>query len=464
MKTSKYDIILNYFGTFISMFSNFLILPFMISDMRSDTLGLWYVFMSIGGIVVLFDFGFNPTVARNIAYCWSGAKEIQKKGVSNNVDTSVDYRLFCSIWKTCKIIYLIVALAGLFCLMTAGSAYIYSISVHIINWKIVGAWIIYCLGIFMNLYFGYYATMLRGVGAIAQLNLSIIISRLVQLLISVIMLKMGFDILAVALGYFWYGFIYREMARRFLLKYQKIGEKIKLYFKEIEIIELKNNFKAMWYNAWRDGFVSVSTYICNQALTLILSFYYSLEQTGGYSLIVQIVTAIVTIGAALYTSYQPCMQSLYVKNCKYELKKIMSKVMVVYWGMVLCGMIILIIFGKYVITKIKPELNISVCMIVLIGIYQILLKRQTLYTSFISNMNKVTYMKAYIGFGVLSIGIAWIVAESKYNNIYLLIIVQIFVQAIFNNWYWSRYVKKYLNTNSVEMAHLGIKEVGKILL
>lgn len=460
-KIAKYDVLLNYIGTFVSMFSNFLILPFMLLYMRSDTMGLWYVYLSLGGIVTLFDFGFNPTIARNIAYCWSGARQIQKQGISNCVNEEVDYRLFASIWKTCRWIYFLIASLAFALLIVFGSLYINNIAREIISLRLYLSWMLYCVGIFLNLYYGYYATMLRGVAAISYLNIAIIVSRVFQLLMSAIMLYLGFDILAVAIGYFMYGILYRIMAKQFLLNYQGIGERVKCYFHEILTTEIISTFKIMWYNAWRDGIVSVSTYICNQALTLILSFYFSLEETGGYSLIVQIVTALVTVAATLYTAYQPNLQAFSLRGEKDKLKKIMSMVMVVYWGIVLGGMGVLVLAGKSVLGIFKPELNISTFMICLVGIYQILLKRQAVFASYISNMNQVIYMKAFILSGSLSIGVAWFVAANICQNIYVLIGIQVISQAVYNNWHWSSYVKKSLDIKSIEMLSIGIKELGK---
>ena len=61
IKAKKKDIVWNYIGIFFSMGANFLILPFMLWFLDADSIGLWYVYLSIGGIAALFDFGFNPT-------------------------------------------------------------------------------------------------------------------------------------------------------------------------------------------------------------------------------------------------------------------------------------------------------------------------------------------------------------------------------------------------------------------
>ena len=53
------DIIWSYIGTILSIFSNIIMLPFILHFLSGDEYGLWSIFQSIGGITVLFDFGFS---------------------------------------------------------------------------------------------------------------------------------------------------------------------------------------------------------------------------------------------------------------------------------------------------------------------------------------------------------------------------------------------------------------------
>ena len=80
--TTKRDVIWNYIGTFISLGSSFLLLPFLVKGLSGADLGIWYVFTALGSFVMLFEFGFNPTFARNIAYCWSGAQKLKSEGIT----------------------------------------------------------------------------------------------------------------------------------------------------------------------------------------------------------------------------------------------------------------------------------------------------------------------------------------------------------------------------------------------
>lgn len=79
IRTSEKDIVWNYIGTALNLGFSFLLLPFMMRYLDDDSLGLWYVFVSIGSIVTILDFGFGPTISRNVAYVWSGARKLKAK-------------------------------------------------------------------------------------------------------------------------------------------------------------------------------------------------------------------------------------------------------------------------------------------------------------------------------------------------------------------------------------------------
>ena len=113
VQIDKSDIIWSYLGVIVSFTSSVISFPIIIYFLDGDLLGLWYVFASIGSISLLFDFGFTLTFARNITYCWSGAKELKKEGTDNEVYKEPDYYLMRDILFTCKRVYLVISLVAL---------------------------------------------------------------------------------------------------------------------------------------------------------------------------------------------------------------------------------------------------------------------------------------------------------------------------------------------------------------
>jgi O-antigen/teichoic acid export membrane protein len=430
----------------------------------SEILGLWYVFLSIGGIVVLFDFGFNPTFARNIAYSWNGTEKLIKTNaeISNNSEPNIV--LLKKVIKTCKYIYLSVSISALIILLSFGTMYVMNVSESLNSNIVIYSWTTYSLAVFLNLYYGYYATFLRGVGAVSELNKVSIISRLGQIIISVGLLMLGFDLLGVALGYLAYGLFLRVLSKYAFFKYRGIGlliSKDSTIVHKSEVIEM---FSVMWHNAWRDGLVSVSNYLANQASVIIASMFFSLSVTGIYSISIQLVTAIATISGSLYNAFQPSLQAAYVKNNIRESKRLMSIAMTVYTLLFLSGVFLLIFIGIPILAKVKSDINFNIPILIGISFYTFLLKNHSFYASYISNTNRVPYTKAFVLSSLGSVLLAVIVLEFSSLGIWGLIISQIVTQMVYNNWKWPSVVMSELNTNIFEMVRIGLIGVRSSLL
>ncbi len=226
IETSRKDIIWNYIGVFVSFGYGIVMLPFSVYFLDGDSLGLWYVFQSIGAIAVLLDFGFSPTFGRNINYCWSGTSRLEKEGASFAGEGEPDFSLMKKVLKTCKLIYGIISVVALVFLVSAGSGYVLYVT-EFKNIKIyLTAWIIYAIAVFMNIYFGYYSSFLRGVGAIAENNKAVVIGRVIQIVLTVVLLSCGFGIIGCSVAYLFNGLIFRSIAKYKFYKYKNIGEKI----------------------------------------------------------------------------------------------------------------------------------------------------------------------------------------------------------------------------------------------
>ncbi|GAA0182417.1 O-unit flippase-like protein [Clostridium sediminicola] len=462
MKVRKNDVIWNYIGTFMSLGSNFLLLPFMMHYLNGEALGLWYVFLSIGGIVNLFDFGFNPTLARNVAYSWSGAVALSKTDAIFVANCEPNIGLLKKVILTCKRIYLIISVLALTILLTIGTVYILHLSNNMIGYTHIAAWIIYSFAVFLNIYYGYYTTFLRGVGAISKINIATVLSRTFQIILSIVLLHLGFGLVAVSLAYLGYGLLFRLISKNAFYKYENIGERIKNDRTIIVSDDIKETFFLVWHNAWRDGMVSLSRYLSNQASVIICSMYLSLTETGIYSISIQLITAIATISGALYTTFQPSLQSAYINNNIEKLKKLMSIAMTVYCTLFWIGVVALIFIGIPILEVIKPDVVFSIPILLVISLYQFLLKHHSYYASYISNTNNVPYMKSFILSSFIGIIISILLIRLTNMGVWGLIFAQIIVQGVYNNWMWPYKVMKSLNTDPVDMFKLSLQEIKRL--
>lgn len=429
------DIVWSYLGALLSMAANIVMIPFLVYYLDENLLGLWYVFCSIGAMTALFDFGFATTFARNITYCFSGAKKLCKENIDESGLSDIDWQLMKNILYACQKIYFFISSIVIILLMTCGTMYIQYISTDVNGYNHYFAWVIYVFAIFLNLYYGYYAAFLRGVGAIVDVNKNIVYSRILQLLATVVLLYYGYGLISACIGYLVYGFTFRYLGRIKFYRYQGIGKK--LYKYKIENKKASELIHIVWHNAWKDGVVSFSNYFSDQASVIICSLYLSLADTGMYSLTIQIATSIGLVATILYAAEQPELQSAYISNDRKRIIDIMSTIIVTFIFLFVTLLILVIFVGIPVLNIIKPDINISIRLLLFLSLYQFILKFRNCYTSYFSCTNRIPYYRSFIISSILTIILG--VALTGYFNygVYGLVIAQLFSQIIFNMWYWQ---------------------------
>ncbi len=463
MKITKKDISWNYIGTITSLMVNILLLPVLLIFLDSEYLGLWYIFLSLGGIVNLFDFGFNPTFARNIAYSWSGADQLSKVGVDASNSNTPNIPLLKKVITTSKTMYIIISFIALCFLLSVGTIYIEYVSKNLDSHVYLTAWLIFSLAVFLNLLYGYYSSFLRGVGAIREINKATVISKSMQFFLSIVFLFLGFGIIGLAGAYLLFGLLFRLLSKKYFYEYDSIGDKIKNDNSIVHKNDVKSTFKLVWFNAWKDGLVSISTYMSNQASVLIISAFFSLSFTGIYSITIQVISSIVVISSSMYVSFQPFLQKNYVNRDYLKMKSVMSSVMIIYTMIFWIGIAGFILVGIPLFKFIQPNVTFDIKLLFVISIYLFLYNNHSLFASFMSNTNDLRYMKAFLLFSIISIIVSIFIVGVFRGSIYHLIYAQIFVQLLYNNWKWPRFVFKMLNSNFFDFYKCGIVNVTKYL-
>ena len=99
-----------------------LLLPLLLRLLSKHDLGMYFVFLSLNGIIVVLDLGFSPTLGRFVGYAMGGAKRLVAFGmVEEEVHGSPNYPLLWELLVTGRVFYRFVALAAALLLTTAGS-------------------------------------------------------------------------------------------------------------------------------------------------------------------------------------------------------------------------------------------------------------------------------------------------------------------------------------------------------
>lgn len=431
----KGDIIWSYIGSFFKVAANLILLPVVLRLLTDDELGIWYVFGSVSQIVVLLDFGFAATVARNIAYAWCGVDSLKKDTIAEiqeNQETNFEY--FKLVLQTCKVIYTVIAGSALLFLLTAGLFYINSLDPSSIV-----AWIIYSLGVALNMRYCYYTSFLLGVGAVAENNKAAIITKLVQIVVSIVLLYAGYGVLGVSIAYLLSGIALRLSSKLYFDNY----ENIKVHLSEIKTktswTEVKNTFKIIWHNASKDGLVTLANYLNTQANTLICSSVLGLATTGSYGLSVQLSAIAASIAGIPFSSTLPKLQEKAVKRDNQGGQKLFSGTMILFIVsfIIITGLVILLL---PVIKWLKPTLTVDIWL--LLAVFFLALVNQVYHycASLISTFNTLPYTKAFIISSVVAVLFSFFLTKYTGIGIWGLVLAPLLVAFSYNVWKWPLYV------------------------
>lgn len=458
------DVIWSYLASIVTLFGSVVTMFMVLFFLDENSISLWYIFSSIGAMTILFDFGFSVTFARNVTYCWSGARELLSESVEHVQDGSgPNYVLLKKVLSTCKIIYLLLSSIVLFGCLTAGFAYIAWVSrgmdgsIHLISWAV------YSVAIFLNLYYGYFSSFLRGIGAVDAVNRNTVIAKLTQIALMLIALLIGMGLLGACLAYLSYGLIFRVLCKRDFYGFENMRARLDEAGSQVSLEERMSLIAVVWHNAWREGLISLSGYICSQAGTLVASAFLSLSDTGVYSLCLQIATMVATISGTLYVATEPSLQESEALHDKERTIKLMGLVVTstLVISVVLTGAVVLI--APPFIRFVKPDYEVSASLLLALCVYQSVLKVRDCYATYFSCSNRVPYVWSYCITSVAGVALSVLVLSRTGGNVYGFVLAQAVPQMVWNIWIWPYRAHREMGITITQLVRVGASDLnGKI--
>lgn len=458
----KKDVIWNYLSIFFNLGSSVIFLPVMIHYESPDIVGLWYVIVSIGAIVQLFDMGFNPTISHSVTYAWSGASDLKKDGVVFTEDNNgPNFPLLCGVLKACRYLYLRISLAAAAVMLVLGTLYIYHIASSYLSIEIYAAWFIYILAVFTNLYIGYYTVFLSGIGDVFRKNRANIISKALFVGLGIIGMVMGYGLLCLCISYLISGFALRLLCKKYLISYHAFH---KLLEKGQEgKYTVKYVIGTMWHNAWRDGLVTITAYLTGQATVLISGAYLTLYETGIYSVSMQIINVLLGVAGGMFTAYIPALQFCYVTKNVEKARELYQRAIGCFYFISIFGVIGFLLIGVPIIQLIRHDFVIDRFDFALLAFSMLLMNRHRWAACLISTWNTLPYTFAFILFGVLSVLGTYIGLAFFHLGIIGLIGIPLIIESLYNNWKWVVVVNRFYHISEFETVKFGYSEVKRLI-
>lgn len=431
---------ISYFSQFLQYGISLLILPFVLRFLEAEDLGMWYIFLSISSLVSLLDFGFAPSIQRNMAYVASGAKSLLPNGINHVKENKIDRRLLTSIIKTSCNIYKKISIAIFLLSIIFGTIYLFICMGDNYSYKTIFIWILYSISLSIYFYFNYILSFIKGLGLIIEYNKNIIISKTIYIISLSVLVYFGFGLLSLVIAYFINSLI------MIVLGFKDIKKIIPDYSDLIKKKDFDNLFEILWVNAKNSGIVSIGVFLLSQSGVFLSGLFLSISEVAQLGLLLQLFGILVVVSRVYLTTCMPQMSSLWIKGDIKELKHIFLRCQLSGYLIFIIGFFIILFLGNSILENIihSNVLLPSYVIIVLYGFFYLMEITHGNCCSFISTSNRIPFTKASIISGIISIVMTILLSAMDFGMISFPLAL-LCGSLPYNSWKWPLYAYNLIN-------------------
>ena len=439
----KRDIAWSYAATIFTVGAGVLLLPFILSKMSAETVGIWNIFQTITALVALLDFGFRPSFARNISYIFSGVKQLQVNGVASiDGNEQVDYSLLKGTLRAMQQFYRWIAIIVFVLLATLGTVYFYYILQKYSgnHQDAMIAWILLIAINCYNLYTLYYDALLLGKGYVKRSQQISIVAQIIYLGVAIGLIYAGCGLTAIVGAQ-----LIATVIRRVLSYRTFFTDTLKQRLNNVESQDIKPILQAIYPNAVKVGLTYLGGFLINKSAVLMGSAFLTLEQVACYGITLQVMDVLTRCGSVVYQSFTPKLAQCRAEKNLVQLKRyyiysiLSNLVMYVVGGIVWCiaGNWALGLIGSE--TQFLPTLLLSVMLVV-----SFLEHNHAISAGFIMADNKIPFFIPSLVSGAATVVLLWLFLSPLQIGLWGMVLAPGIAQLAYQNWKWPSVIIKEL--------------------
>ena len=439
----KKDIAWSYAGTAFMIGAGIILLPFILHKMSQETVGIWSIFMTINYLVLLLDFGFRPTFARNISYIFSGVKTLQKEGVAHaDAEASVDYDLLKGSLIAMRRFYRWMALGVLALLGTVGTGYFYFIMQKYSGDRqdAMIAWIL-LIGInCYNLYTFYYDALLTGKGYIKRGQQINIFGQAIYIALAIGLIYAGLGLTAIVASQ-----LVAIVVRRVLSYRVFFTQELQAHLSTAQAKEPKEILSAITPNAVKVGMTQLGGFLVNKASMLLAPVFVSLEMVACFGITVQVMDILARCGSVFYQSYLPKLAQCRAEQDTTGLKRYYLLCTGSLIAIYVVGGLLWVLLGNWALDLIGSQTyfvpTAMLCVMLLISLLE---QNHATSAGFIMADNKIPFFIPSLVSGAATVALLWLFLDPLHMGLWGLILAPGVAQLAYQNWKWPSVVIKEL--------------------
>jgi len=471
-KVGKKDIFWSYFGQILFSGINVILLPFVLKLLSSQELGLWYTYTALGTLIMLLDFGLGTTLTRYIAYSMNGASSIDDQGTPIfNIEKGPNIELYKLVIMASKKIYKNIAIISLLIVVIVGLPYMLFISSGEIETRnVVLSWLFFSAAIILNLMYAYCTPILKGINEIKSYYQIMVLSKTLQLIISITLLLVGMNLLGISVAYLVSSISTRILSMIFY-KRSVIYDQVKEEFSSINISlsQVGLTIKKIKSSIVKQGTISISYFVNERSSLLIVSAFYGLSMSAKFGLTVQIFSLISVFANVYYNAMIAPIISQKSNGRHKEAFSTIKKTLGIQFLIFTTSSILVITFGNMILLLIRSNsLLLGTNMLIIYSIYILLFNYQTICSNYIVMDNRFPMLKAYVITGLFLILIELLLSIFYINfGLYNILVTQLLLLILYNGWKWPSKIASENEQSTIRMIadsiSLGFHEIVSLL-
>lgn len=432
----------SYGATFFTVGAGVILLPFILSKMSAETVGIWSIFQTITTLITLLDFGFRPSFARNVSYIFSGIKNLKVNGVEQIEDNEVDYALLRGTLEAMQRFYRWIAISIFLLLAVFGSIYFrYILSKYDGNQTdAIVAWGLLIVLNSYNLYTMYYDSLLTGKGYIKRCQQISILGQVVYLSVAIGLIYAGLGLSAIVGAQSLSIFIKRVMTYKVFYT-PEMTEKIN----QAEAADSHTILRTIMPNAIKVGITQLGGFLVNKSSVLLGSAFLSLEQLACYGITMQVMEILARCGSVFYQSYTPKLAQCQAEGDYQNLRKYYKMSIASLVSIYIVGGGAWVCLGDYALTLIHSTTTfVAVNMLSAIWLFNLLEHNHSIAAGFIMAGNKIPFFIPSILSGAATVILLYLFLGPMHMGVWGMILAPGIAQLCYQNWKWPSMVIKEL--------------------
>jgi len=417
--------------------SGVIVLPLILRMLSSEDAGLWGVMMSLYGMIILLDFGFNITFTRAVTYIFSGATELKAEGLSPVHETGlINYPLLKGALKAMRSYYAGISVLLIIILFTGGYWYIEKVLDAYTGDKDVAriAWYFYLIYICYQFYTYYYDALLMGRGMIKRSKQIIVLSQTVNIIIAPILLLSGFGLISMVISQSVMAIVNRTLAKRAFYDAETRSNLLKA-----KAEDWKKIIRTLWVTAYKSGLSNLSGVFTNRMLAMFGALFIPLTTMASYgTLSKQVADITFTLSMVWFSTYYPKLTQERVMNSLNEVKRIYIKAQFITVGVFVFIAAGVLVFGEWTIQIIRSSTPFLDSGLMALLFFAALLEALTSVSiSVLLSRNVVPYYKAQSVTARVTVAVLLLTLKFTNLGVTALIVVPLVTQLVYQHWRWT---------------------------